>query len=80
MQALAERSSWVRWATKAPAATVLHFLGALLTLAFSVLWDQVGSGQGPMPVVLIPACANILSPKACVGDRTCCTVLHATFE
>lgn len=24
-----------------PAATVLHFLAALLALAFSVLWDQV---------------------------------------
>lgn len=72
VQALAERSSWVRWATKAPAATVLHFLGALLTLAFSVLWDQVPySGFGVMArVVMTIACSRVLR-MACFM----CTVL-----
>lgn len=59
-------STWspvLHWLTTAsPAATVLHFLAALLMLAFSVLWDQVPySGFGIMArVVLTVACSRVL--------------------
>ncbi len=66
VQALAGRSSWVRWAAKAPAATILHFLGALLTLAFSVLWDQVRCwAQGRV-------CLHLLSCFECAAVSAGC--------
>eukprot|EP00198_Chlamydomonas_reinhardtii_P000275 XP_001689610.1 predicted protein [Chlamydomonas reinhardtii] len=55
-----------------PAATVLHFLAALLALAFSVLWDQVPySGFGMFSRVVLTIAASRVLRMACFM----CTVL-----
>ncbi|KAG2444775.1 hypothetical protein HXX76_001518 [Chlamydomonas incerta] len=55
-----------------PAATVLHFLAALLALAFSVLWEQVPySGFGVFSRVVLTIAASRVLRMACFM----CTVL-----
>jgi len=46
---LGQHSRLVHWAIHLQWANILHYLGAMLALAFSVIWDQVGGSKPPFP-------------------------------
>lgn len=48
---LAERSTAFNWFLHARWANTLQFLGAVLALAFSVLWDQVRVKPQQLPYI-----------------------------
>ncbi|EFJ40148.1 hypothetical protein VOLCADRAFT_121755 [Volvox carteri f. nagariensis] len=66
VRALSALSPAVRWLAAARAANILHFLAALLMLAFSVLWNQVPySGFGIMSRVVLTVAASRVLRMAC---------------
>ncbi|KAG2448945.1 hypothetical protein HYH02_005702 [Chlamydomonas schloesseri] len=72
VRAAAAASPSLAAALALPAATVLHFLAALLALAFSVLWDQVPySGFGIFSRAVLTIAASRVLRMACFM----CTVL-----
>ncbi|GIL63458.1 hypothetical protein Vafri_17498 [Volvox africanus] len=66
VNALSAISPMARWLVTRRAANILHFLGAQLALAFSVLWDQVPySGFGIMARVVLTVAASRVLRMAC---------------